>query len=106
MVKNILKNEHIELNVEQRFTKESSGTFRRIKEDEESENSDIKPFVKVRPTEYQTFLKVGSSNVSTFRSLVFFFLLKLLLVFLETRELDWKLHNYLDSKCFTEKSIW
>lgn len=68
MVKNILKTEHMELNVEHRFTKESSGTFRKIDQDEEEgiENCDIKSFKKVRPTEYQTFLKVGSAEVSFF----------------------------------------
>lgn len=68
MVKNILKTEHIELHVEQRFTKESSGSFRKIEEDqeEEIENCDIKSFTKVRPTEYQTFLKVGSAEVRFF----------------------------------------
>lgn len=105
MVKNILKTEHIELNVEQRFTKESSGIFCRIEEDEEIENCDIKPFAKVRPTEYQTFLKVGSAEVS-FIDFFFPFQWITFLMILESQEFIWKLCNYLDTKCFTKKSIW
>lgn len=73
MVKNILKTEHIELNVEQRFTKKSCGTFCKIEEDVEIENCDQKSYAKVRPTEYQTFLKVGSFDVSFYQLFFYFY---------------------------------